>query len=238
MNNAAFGKTMENVRKHWDIKLVTTDKRRNQLAYYTKKYFSENLMAIEMKKIKVKMNKLIYLGMSILDTSKTLMYEFWYDYIKPKNRWNCIQGKAKLCYMDTDSFVIHIKTEYLYEDIANDDEKSFATSNYDEDEKRPLPISKNKKVIGLFKDELGGKVMKEFAGIWAKTYPYLMDDDSEHKKAKGTKKCIIKRRLLFKNYTDCLFNDEIILKPQQRFKSNCHNECTEQINKIALSSNQ
>ena len=122
-------------------------------------------MAIEMKKIKVKMNKLIYLGMSILDTSKTLMYEFWYDYIKPKNRWNCIQGKAKLCYMDTDSFVIHIKTEYLYEDIANDDEKSFATSNYDEDEKRPLPISKNKKVIGPFKDELGGKVMKEFAGI-------------------------------------------------------------------------
>ena len=125
----------------------------------------------------------------------------------------------------------------MYEDIANDDEKWFATSKYDEDEKRPLPISKKKKVIGLFKDELGGKVMKEFAGIWAKTYPYLMDDDSEHKKAKGTKKCIIKRRLLFKNYTDCLFNDEIILKPQQRFKSNCHNECTEQINKIALSSN-
>ena len=103
MNNADFGKTMENVRKHRDIKLVTTDKRRNQLAsepnYHTTKYFSENLMAIEMKKTKVKMNKPIYLGMSILDISKTLMYEFWYDYIKPK-----YQGKAKLCYMDTDSF--------------------------------------------------------------------------------------------------------------------------------------
>ena len=89
MDNAVFGKTMENVRKHRDIKLVTTDKRRNQLAsepnYHTTKYFSENLMAIEMKKIKVKMNKPVYLGMSILDLSKTLMYEFWYDYVKPKS---------------------------------------------------------------------------------------------------------------------------------------------------------
>ena len=157
MNNAVFGKTMENVRKHRDIKLVTTDKRRNQLAsepnYHTTKYFSENLMAIEMKKTKVKMNKPIYLGMSILDISKTLMYEFWYDYIKPK-----YQDKAKLCYMDTDSLVIHIKTEDFYEDIANDVEKWFDTSNCNEDDKRPLPIGKNKKVIGLFKYELTGKL--------------------------------------------------------------------------------
>ena len=109
MNNAVFGKTMENVRKHRDIKLVTTDKRRNQLAsepnYHTTKYFSENLIAIETEKTKVKMNKPIYLGMSILDISKTLMYEFWYDYIKLKYK-----DKAKLCYMDTDSFAIYIKT--------------------------------------------------------------------------------------------------------------------------------
>ena len=119
MNNAVFGKIIKNVRKYRDIKLVTTGKRRNQLAsepkYHTRKYFSENLMVIEMKKTKVKMNMLIYLGMSILDISKTLMHEFWYDYIKPK-----YQDKAKLCYMDTDSFVIHIKTEDFYEDIAND----------------------------------------------------------------------------------------------------------------------
>ena len=119
MNSAVFVKTMENVRKHRDIKLVTTDKRRNQLAsepnYHTTKYFSENLMTIEMKKTKVKMNKPLYLGMLILYISRTLMYEFWYDYIKPK-----YQDKAKLCYMDTDSFVIHIKTEDFYEDIAND----------------------------------------------------------------------------------------------------------------------
>ena len=178
------------------------------------------------------MNKPIYLGMSILDISKTLMYEFWYDYIKPK-----YQEKAKLCYMDTDSFIIHIKTEDFYEDIANGVEKWFDTSNYDENNKRPLVIGKNKKVIGLFKDELGGKIMKEFAGPRAKTYAYLMDDNTEHKKAKGTIKCVIKRRLMFENYTDCLFNDKTILKSQQRFKSDCHNVYTEQINKIALSSN-
>ena len=115
INNAVFGKTMKNVRKHRDIRLVTTDRRRIQLTsesnYHTTKYFSEDLMATEMKKTKVKMNKPIYLGMSILDISKTLMYEFWYDYIKPK-----YQDRAKLCYMDTDSFVIHIKTEDFYED--------------------------------------------------------------------------------------------------------------------------
>ena len=122
MNNAVFGKTMENVRKHRDMKLVTTDKRRNQLAsepsYHAKNDFPENLMAIEMKKTKVKMNKPIYLGMSILDISKTLMYQFSYDYIKPK-----YQDRAKLCYMDTDSFVIHIINEDFYKDIANDVEK-------------------------------------------------------------------------------------------------------------------
>ena len=119
MNNAVFGKTIENARKYRCIKLVTAEKRRNQLAsepnYHTPKYFSENLMAIEMKKTKVEMNKSIYLGMSVPDLSKTLMHEFWYDYINPK-----YQDRAKLCYIDTESFVIHIKTEDFYEDIAND----------------------------------------------------------------------------------------------------------------------
>ena len=110
MNNSVFGKTMENVRKQREIKLVTTDERRNQLVsehnYHTKKWFSENLLAIEIKKTKANMNKLIYLGFSILDLGKIVMYEFWYDYIKPK-----YGKKAKLCYMDTHSFIIHIKTK-------------------------------------------------------------------------------------------------------------------------------
>ena len=124
MNNSVFGKSMENVRKHRDIRLITTDKKnRNQLVsernYHTIKWFSENLLAIEMKK-KVKINKPVYLGLSILEISKRLMYEFWYDYIKPK-----YQNNAKLCYMDRDSFIINIKTEDFYEDISNDVEKRF-----------------------------------------------------------------------------------------------------------------
>ena len=122
MNNAVFGKTMENVRMHRDIKLVTTDKRRNRLVsepnYHTTKWFPENLLAIEMEKTKVKMNKSIYLRLSILEISKTLMYEFWYDCMKPK-----YDDNIKLCYMDTDSFIMHIKTENFYKDIASDVEK-------------------------------------------------------------------------------------------------------------------
>ena len=187
-------------------------------------------MATEMKKIKVKMNKPMYLGMSILNISKTLMYEFWYYYIKPK-----YQDKTKLCYTNTDSFIIHIKTEDFYKDIDNDVEIWFDRSKYDENDERPLPIGKNKREIGLFRDELGGKIMTEFVGLRAKTQAYLMGDNSEHKKAKGTKKCVTKRGLMIKNYKDCLFNDKTILKSQRRFKSDCHNVYTEEINKIALS---
>ena len=164
-------------------------------------------MIIEMRKTEVKINKPIYLGQAILDISKTLMYEFWYDYIKPKYRDN-----ARQCYMDTDSFIIHIKTEDVYADIASDAERWFDTSNYDEEDRRPLPIGTNKKVIGLFKDELGGKIMTEFYALRAKAYAYLMENGSEHKKAKGTKKCIVKRELIFNNYKDSLFNDKKIIK--------------------------
>ena len=112
MNNSVFGKTMENVRNHRDIKLVTSEKRRKRLVsepnYHSCKKFSDHLMAIEMKKTRVKINKSLYLGMSILDISKILMHEFWYNYITPK-----YGDKAKLCYTDTDSFIIYIKTEYL-----------------------------------------------------------------------------------------------------------------------------
>ena len=183
-----------------------------------------------MKKTKLKMNKPVYLGMSVLDISKTLMYKFWYDNVKPK-----YQDKAKLCYMGTDSFIIPIKTKDFYEDIADDVEKRFDTSNYD-DVHRPLPKGMNKKKIGFFKDELGGKIIKEFVGLRAKTYAYLMDDDTEKKKAKGTKKCVIKRILKFNDYEDGLFNNKIILKSQQRFKSDYLDLYTERINKIALSS--
>ena len=119
MNNSVFGKTMENIRKHRDIKLVTTNKRRSKLVsepnYHTMNYTSEDLSIIEMKRTKVKRNKPIYLGLSMLEISEILMYEFWYDYMKPKYNDN-----VKLCYMDTDSFIMNIKTADFYNDIAND----------------------------------------------------------------------------------------------------------------------
>ena len=155
MNNAVFGKTMENVRKQRDIKLVTTDKKRSKLVsepnYHTINLISENLSIIEMRRTKLKMNKPIYLGLSILDISKLLMYEFWYDYVKSK-----YDDTVKLCYLETDSFIMNIKTEDFYKDVANDVEKRFYTSNYECD--RPLPTGKNKKVIGLMKDELGRRI--------------------------------------------------------------------------------
>ena len=160
------------------------------------------------------------------------MYEFWYDYVKPKYK-----DKAKPCYMDTDSFVINIFTEAFFEYINNDVERWFDTSNYDKSDKRSLQTGTNKKVIGLFKDKLGGKIMKEFCALRAKPYTYLMEDDSEKKKAKGIKKCRIKRRLILENSKDWLFNNKTILKSQLRFKSDHHNVYTEEVNKIALNSN-
>ena len=120
------------------------------------------------------------------------MYEFWYDYIKPK-----YQEKARLCYTDTDSFIINIETEDFYEDITQDINKWFDTSNYDKNDKRPLPIGINKKVIRKFKDELEGKIMIEFWALRAKTYAFLLDDNTEKKRAKSTKKCVIKREIMF-----------------------------------------
>ena len=122
INNCVFGKTLENVWNHRDIKLVATNNQRSKFAsgpnYYSTKYILEDLLIMEMKKAEVKMNKPIYLGQAILDISKTLMYEFWCDYIKPKYK-----DEAKLCYVDIDSFIIKIKTEDFYEDIASDVEK-------------------------------------------------------------------------------------------------------------------
>ena len=185
-----------------------------------------------MKKTEVKMNKPIYLGQAILDMRKTLMYEFWYDYIKPK-----YGDKVKLCYMDTDSFIMHIETKDFYKDIADDVDRWFDTSNYDKNNNRPLFIEINKKIIGICKDELGGKILTEFCALRAKAHAYLTENGIEHKKDKGTKKCRVKRELMFKHYKDCLFDDIILLKSQHRFRSDHHKVYAEEVNKKVLSSN-
>ena len=150
MNNVVFGKTMESIRKHRNIKLVTNEESYLRTVikpnFNSGVRFGKNLMGCEMGKIKVIMKKPIYLGQVILDLSKIVMYEFHYDYMKPKFK------DLKLCYVDTDSFIYNIKTEDFYADIADDVEEMFDTSGYDKKDARPLPIRKNKKVIGLMKD--------------------------------------------------------------------------------------
>ena len=167
MKNSVFGKTLENIRNHKDTKLVTIDKK--YFKYVMKPNFkddhpfSEHLFAVEMGKREITMKKPVYLGQVILDLSKTLMYEFHYDYMRPKNG-----SKVKLCYMDTDSFVYEIETEDFYRYIANDVEKRLDTNGYSKNNNRRLPIGKNEKKIGLMKDELGVKIMTEFVALRAK----------------------------------------------------------------------
>ena len=175
------------------------------------------------------MNKPIYLGQALLDISKTFMYEFWYDYVKPKYANN-----VELCYMDTDSFVMEIKTDDFYKDISNNVDKCFDTSNFDVNDNRPLPICKNKKLIGKFKDEIGGKIMSEFCALKAKTYVFKLDNGNEVKKAKGTTKCVVKRHITFDDYVNTLFKDSKLLKSQLTFKSDHHKIYTQKNNKIAL----
>ena len=241
MNNAVFGKTMENVRKHRDIKLVVTSARRKKLVsepnYHACKQFSENLIAIEMRRTHIMMDKPLYLGQAILGISKTLMYEFYHDYLKVK-----YNEKVKLCCTDTDSFIMNVETEDFYKDIANDVDKWFDTSNYGKNDKRPLLLGKNKKVIGKFKDELNGKIMSEFIALSAKVYAFTIDgfndDDYDkngfiNKKAKGTKKCVIKKTIIIDDYEKALFNNEKIRRNQQRFKSDHHAVNTTNNNKTA-----
>ena len=198
MNNAVFGKSMNNVRKYRDIKFVTTEKMTNYLIsepnYHTTKLFTDNFVAIEMKNTQIYMNKLVYLELPILELSKIVMYQFWYDYAKLKQ-----VEKEQLCLMDTSTFIVNIKAGYIYKEIAEDVEKRFDISN--QELGRPLPKGKNKKGIGLMKDKLRGKIMKELV---KKTYSYLIDDGSEDEKAKGTNKNVIKRKLRFENYKNCL----------------------------------
>ena len=181
-----------------------------------------------MEKIKVVMKKSIYLGQAILDLSKIVMYQFHYDYMKPK-----YDGEnLKLCYMDTDSLVYKIKTEDFYADIVDDVPARLDTSGYCPN--RPLPIGLNKKVIGLMKDELRGAIMTEFVVLGPKLYSYKKLDGVEDKKCKGIKKCIIKKTLTFKDYKNCLFNFSMEYRSQLMFRSMKHDIFTIKVNKVAL----
>ena len=190
-------------------------------------WFSENLMGCEMGKIKVVMNKPIYLGQAILDLSKLSMYEFHYDYMISKYGEN-----LKLCYMDTDALVYHIKMEDFYIYITGDVKERFDTSGYDKTDSRPMPIGLNKKVIKLMKDALGGKIMTEFVALRPKLYAYSKLDNKEDKRSRGIKKCIIKNTISFDNYKNCLLDSmtESIYRSQLMLRNQKH---TVEVNKVA-----
>ena len=231
MNNSVFGKTMENIRKHRNIKLVTNREAYLKLVmkpnFKSGVRFGENIMGCKMGKIKVVMNKPVYLGQAILDLRKIVMYEFHYDYLTPK-----YGKKLDLCYMDPDSLIYNIDMEDFYKDIAEDVPARFDTSGYNPD--RPLPVGLNKKVIGLMKDELGGQIMTEFVTLRPKMYAYKMGS-AESKKCKGIKKCIVRKTISFEDYKACLFGGGSSYRPQLMFRSLRHEVRTLEVNKLALS---
>ena len=235
MNNSIFGKTMENIRNRVNIKLVTDRKKAEKLAakpnFKHCNIFDKDLIAIHMKKTSLTMDKPVYLGMCILDLSKTLMFDFHYNYIKKK-----YGDKAKLLFTDTDSLMYEIQTEDFYKDINRDVKDRFDTSDYPPNHPSGIPTGCNKKVLGMFKDEAGGKIIDEFAGLRAKLYSYKMLEGEESKKCKGVKKLVVKNSITHEDYKNCLFTGKEQLRKMNVIRSHKHDIYTEEVNKIALSS--
>ena len=222
MNNAVFGKSMESIRKHRNIKLVTNREAYRKAVmkpnFKSGVRFSSNLMGCEMGKIKVVMNKLVYLGQAILDLSKIVMCEFHYDYMKRKYN----DDKLTPCYMDMDSLIYSIETDDFYKDIADDVKDRFDTSGHNSS--RSLPVGLNKKVIGLMKDEL----------LRPKMYAYKMGS-TESKKCKGIKKCVVRATMSFEDYKNCLLSVETSYRSQLMFRPSKHEVRTLEVNKLVLS---
>ena len=235
MNNMVFGKTMENIKNRVNVQLVNSHEKATKLSskpnYDRCTIFDENLVAIHMKKIKLYFNKPIYLGMSILDISKTKMYDFHYNYIKAK-----YGDKAKLCMTDTDSLMYEIQTEDFYKDITPDVDRLFDTSNYPKDHPSGIQSDVNKKVPGMFKDEAGGKIIAKFVGLRAKLYSFKMHaTGKEEKRCKGVKKPTVKNKITFEDYKECNFSGKKQRRTMNVIRSYGHEIYTEKVNKIALS---
>jgi hypothetical protein len=236
MNNSVFGKTMENIENRVDIKFATD--RRKAFKYSSRRNFNravifdENLVACHMNKTQIVFNKPIYLGACILDISKIRLYEFHYDYIKPK-----YGDKAKLLFTDTDSLCYSIQTDDFYKDIAEDIESTFDTSDYPKDHPAValgFKVGCNKKVIGMMKDEFAGKQITEFVGLRAKCYAYTVDG-KDSKKCKGIKKGVVKNRLSINDYRHCVYGLMPKLLTMNVIRTHKHELYSETINKVALS---
>ena len=231
MNNSVFGKTMENLRKRVDVRLLTDEKKLLKMTskptYVSSKIFNEDLVAVHKIKETLTLNRPAYVGMCILDLSKTLMYDFHYNYIGDK-----YGDKAKLLFTDTDSLMYEIQTDDVYKDLFSDKEK-FDNSDYPKDS--PFYFGDNKKVIGKFKDEACGIPITEFVGLKSKMYSYIKDNGLGGKTAKGVKKQVIKKDIRHENYKHVLFNNKRMYHTMRVIRSNYHQLGSFKLNKISLS---
>ena len=248
MNNSVFGKTIENIRKQQNVVLVDNRKKALKLSskpnFDRSTIFDEHLVAIHMKKTEVYFNKPIYVGQAILDLSKTLMFDFHYNYIKKK-----YGEKAELLMTDTDSLMYLIQTDDVYYDIKKDVKKKFDTSNFPDVHPSGIKTGVNEKVVGMFKNEAAANNITHFAGLSSKLYSYLIEmlygkngklkepEEEEIRKAKGVKKNVIKKSITFEDYKKCLFSEEKVVKEMNIIRSKNHDIYSMNVNKVALSSN-
>ena len=231
MNNSVFGKTMENIRKRVDVRLVTDEKKLLKLTskptYVSSKIFNENLVAVHKIKETLTLNRPAYVGMCILDLSKTLMYDFHYKYIK-----EMYGNKAKLLFTDTDSLTYEFEAKDVYKDFFKDKDK-FDNSDYPE--YSPFYYKTNKKVIGKFKDEAAGIPITEFVGLRSKMYSYMKDNQKGGKTAKGIKKNVIKNNIMHDDYKETLFNNKQMYHKMKTIRSENHQLGSYELNKVSLS---
>ena len=231
MNNSVFGKTMENIRKRVDVRLVTSKEKLLKLTakptYVSSKIFNDNLVAVHKIKETLTMNRPAFVGACILDLSKTLIYDFHYNYIKHK-----YDNKAKLLFTDTDSLTYEIETTDAYTDFWQNKDK-FDNSDYPKES--PFYNAVNKKVIGKFKDESAGIPITEFVGLRSKMYSYVKDNKKTERTAKGIKKQVIKKDIKHEDYKHVLFNNEQIHHTMKTIRSEKHLLSSYELNKISLS---
>ena len=231
MNNSVFGKTMENLRKRVDVRLVTDEKKLDKLTskptYVSSKIFNENLMAVHKIKEALTLNRAAYVGMCILDLSKTLMYDFHYNYIKKR-----YGDRAKLLFTDTDLLTYEIGTEDVYKDFWYDRER-FDNSDYPENS--PYYCDANKRVIGKFKDEACCVPITEFVGLKSKMYSYVKINEKGGKTAKGVKNNVIKNNIKHEDYKSTLFDKEQLHHKMKMIRSQKHQLGSYEINKVSLS---
>ena len=232
LNNSVFGKTMENIRKRVDVRLITNKdqllKLTSKPTFVSSKIFSDNLVAVHKTKETLTLNRPAYVGMCILDLSKTLMYDFHYNYIQEKYP----DGKSTLLLTDTDSLIYEIQTEDVYKDFYKD-KKLFDNCDYPEDSQ--FYFKDNKKVIGKMKDEAAGKIITELVGLRSKMYSYIKEDGSGGKTAKGVKKNVVKKVIKHENYRDVLLNSQQLHHNMKTIRSVNHQLGSYVINKVSLS---